>query len=349
MKRCLYYAPVKKKFFKKWEYYQVDLNILDELFDEVVVCHDLRGLICKIWRVDCVYCWWWHRSVGAILLSRMLQKFVVCTGAIHMFDQKTAIDFYGTKSWIFRVACRIALRLACKNIFISKDQKEAITSHIQTRNPTIVFSSISKNQKYDHHLKVREFEIENQKIDRKTCFRAGILTWLNYDQIDRKGVLESISAIKRLNLNKGDLPKLELVIAGEGGNAVDFLGKIQADNSSWLTLKTDLSSEEKATFFREIDFFINASSYEGFGNAALEALTFGVPVLTSRFGASYEVVGKAGKVVLSIDEESIEEGLVDLIDELLNNSSGLQQEIRRQVQNFSYERRLLGLQSTLFS
>ena len=60
-KTILYCAPVKKKYFKKWEYYQTDLKMLKQVFENVVVSHNLPDFLLQLRGKNYVYCWWWHR------------------------------------------------------------------------------------------------------------------------------------------------------------------------------------------------------------------------------------------------------------------------------------------------
>ena len=52
----------------------------------------LRILFSK--RVNLVYFWWWHRATIVVLISRLFGVKVVGTGAVHMFDESGAPDFY---------------------------------------------------------------------------------------------------------------------------------------------------------------------------------------------------------------------------------------------------------------
>ena len=41
-----------------------------------------------------VYFWWFHSSLVAVLISKLLNIKVVGTGAVHMFDESGSPDFY---------------------------------------------------------------------------------------------------------------------------------------------------------------------------------------------------------------------------------------------------------------
>ena len=55
-------SPVPKEYVNRWDYYQVDHQILNDLFDEVVVCNSIyqvlsleRVLLCLLLVVALIY------------------------------------------------------------------------------------------------------------------------------------------------------------------------------------------------------------------------------------------------------------------------------------------------------
>ena len=84
------------------------------------------------------------------------------------------------------------------------------------------------------------------------------------------------------------------------------------------------------------------SLYEGFGLPALEAMSAGVPVLTTRAGALPEVVGDAAVLVEPGDVDAMASALGQLLtDEALRTR--LVEAGRRQVQHYSWEAAAAGL------
>ena len=141
--KVIYYVPVEKRFFSKWEYYQVDYDVLSLLFSEVIVCSTFMQFLKSFWRADLIFCWWWHTSAPVVLLAKIFHIKVHVTGAIHMFDLSGAVDYY-SKSSLFRLAAKISLALADKNLFISYDQLDQINSHLVVNNPVVIRSSLHK-------------------------------------------------------------------------------------------------------------------------------------------------------------------------------------------------------------
>jgi glycosyltransferase involved in cell wall biosynthesis len=68
-----------------------------------------------------------------------------------------------------------------------------------------------------------------------------------------------------------------------------------------------------ATLYAHARFLAMPSLYEGFGLPLIEAMAFGVPVLTSNRSSMPEVAGAAGVLVDPLDERSIAAGLLALL------------------------------------
>lgn len=172
----------------------------------------------------------------------------------------------------------------------------------------------------------------NYKTSRKTFGYIG--------RVDaRKGVREMIKYSDKHNIKlkiaMGNPPLYEMQKIFEYINAKQCLDKI--DFLGWSY------GERKVNFFKSIDALIIPSLYEPFGYIALEAMKYGVPVISSQNGGLKEILGenyrylfntydektfdKAMKKFLTDDAEIIEEQVKNLkkrlpdftIDIMVNN------------------------------
>lgn len=326
--RALYFAPVDKKYFHKWEYYRVDKRMLEDTFSEVVFSNSFIKAIYFVLfsRPKLMYFWWWHRSLPIILICKIFRIRVVGTGAVHMFDESGSSDFY-SKSLTFRFLNRLAWRLADATLFISKSQYRQVVSHEKVRNPIILKSSIISD-----HLSP-----PNQK---KISKKIKLLTvcWLTEDQIKRKSLYILLDAISKLYEDQRSA--IDLTIIGGNGNGLDrleaYVGKLGL--SDQVEIITDADESAKILAYKQADLYFQASFYEGFGNSVMEAMSYGLPALVSGYTAQPEVVGNSGLVLRQIDCPSIQEKLVYFLSLSLKERNAMRKKaFKTVIEQHSYE------------
>ncbi|AFU44356.1 group 1 glycosyl transferase [Acidovorax sp. KKS102] len=86
----------------------------------------------------------------------------------------------------------------------------------------------------------------------------------------------------------------------------------EQDNIHFLGSLTD---QALAAQLQGASFFVYPSLYEGFGLPVLEAMSIGIPVLTSNVGATQEIAGAAALLVDPHSVTSIAQGLARLLQE----------------------------------
>lgn len=115
--------------------------------------------------------------------------------------------------------------------------------------------------------------------------RVGIIARL----VPQKNLSLAIHVIKILNTNSPILFSLDIVGRGPLLKPLEALVK-SLDLQNLVHWKGITSNLE--LFFNSIDVFILTSDYEGFGLVLLEAMTFGVPVVSRKISAIPEVLGE---------------------------------------------------------
>lgn len=279
--------------------------MLEATFDEVIIAINfwkfLKAVISK--KPDLVYFWWWHKSLLVVLFSRIFGVKCIGTGAVHMYDESGAKDFF-SKSFLYRLTNRLTWRLANANLFISMSQFRQITSHEFVKNPLMLKSStlqtVAELNENTNHL-----EKNPKKI------RLMTVCWFTKDQLMRKSIIVLLRAIKRL---PEDIRKnTHLTIIGGNGDAVGELQRfiLEAELSPNVTLSIDADNETKIQTYQTSDLYFQPSTYEGFGNSVLEAMTYGTPAIVSGLTAQPEVVKDSGYVLREISEECIAEIIIE--------------------------------------
>ena len=150
------------------------------------------------------------------------------------------------------------------------------------------------------------------------------------------GTLEPRKNLERLlaafeHIDKKIRENFLLVIAGgEGWGNLDILDVICRLNLKQNVVLTGyVSNINLATLYANALFLVMPSLYEGFGLPLVEAMSMGVPVLTSNCASMSEVAGDAGILVDPLSEDSISAGILSL----LSNKSLRQKLSERAITN----------------
>lgn len=130
-----------------------------------------------------------------------------------------------------------------------------------------------------------------------------------------------------------------LVIAGgKGWGNEDMVSLVHSlDLTDSVRLVGYVNEEQLATLYAHARFLAMPSLYEGFGLPLVEAMSFGVPVLTSSCSSLPEVAGDAGMLVDPYNTNSIATGLLQMLkdDEFRNE---LAARSRLNASRFSWEK-----------
>jgi glycosyltransferase involved in cell wall biosynthesis len=124
-----------------------------------------------------------------------------------------------------------------------------------------------------------------------------------------KNVLGLIEAFARLRR-----PSLMLAIAGSGNPPASTTDAIQRLNLTNSVVLLSSLGENLLDVYDGAAAFATLSWRESFGLPALEAMSRGVPVVASAWGAAPEVVGEYGKLVDPRDTESAAAAIAAILD-----------------------------------
>ena len=303
MNNVIYYLPIKKKYLNSWEYYNVDKSMLEKVYDNIIICNNFFSFLLNIYKVNHIYAWWWHRSLPVILISRLLNKKIFVTGAIHLNEVKKE-NVFVDKNKFYNFFLFLGLKFATKSLFISNHQYNEVKNYYKFKNIEILRSSLDYNTsiKFNQNILNKKSYINNNiKIN-----KFSTIIWHVDSQYKRKGVFETLMAFEKL-YNFDPLLNFEYVIAGKNGPDLNklfsFVNKLKI--KKFVFIKTDLTNDEKNELMFSSDFYIQPSNYEGFGNAVLEAMSNGSIPIVSNLTAQPEVVGNAGYLIDNITEDEI--------------------------------------------
>lgn len=266
-----------REMFDKVEFYRVDIRILKELGHEVVLSGTPGTLD---WKADLYFCWWWGHSPLPLLAGKLRRRPVIVTGA---FDYSTCrkeipgLCYLDRPLWQ-KAVLRTSLLLADRNLFISKSERDEVTSNLPVRNP--VYATLAIDTDY---YSPGEFS----SVESDYFFTV---TWTSRTNAIRKGLIPTIEAFASVARKS---KHLRLVVAGKHGDYLAELKKLAQglgveDRVEFVGM---ISDEEKLFHYRHCLAYVQPTLYEGFGHAIGEALACGARVITSPRGAVPEVAG----------------------------------------------------------
>lgn len=107
------------------------------------------------------------------------------------------------------------------------------------------------------------------------------------------------------------IPHHLVVVGGFGWLCDDVRTELAAlSGSKRVHVIEDCEDGELRALYARCEFAVYPSLYEGFGFPAVEALALGVPLVTTRGGSLFEVVGDAAEFCDPLDERSIAEAML---------------------------------------
>jgi glycosyltransferase involved in cell wall biosynthesis len=130
----------------------------------------------------------------------------------------------------------------------------------------------------------------------------------------RKNLRAILDAFALLDTQKEDV---DLVVVGNmGWKNKDIIGLLEAHRyRSRIHFKGYIDAARLSFIYRNALCLLYPSLYEGFGFPILEAMTYGVPVITSKVSSMPEVAGDAALLVDPYDLK----GLADAMNKILMN------------------------------
>lgn len=253
----LFYSSVRnKESFKRVQFYNIDINILNSLGYEVVLSNHIKDAW-KFWQYDFVFVYFYRYSFFVAIIARLFGRRTVFTGGIDSLDQnnKGTMD-YKIQKLFFRL-CYIV------------GYKSIIVSQTDLINVKAVIADTRKLAYSEHVINVDTFHanVENKKNVFVT------IGWMALSSVKRKGIDKAVrvfAALRRLP----EFSESTLIIAGSSGDGLDFLKKLilELNIADSVEFKENISENDKIQLLEEARYYFQLSSYEGFGLAALEAV-----------------------------------------------------------------------------
>jgi glycosyltransferase involved in cell wall biosynthesis len=136
-------------------------------------------------------------------------------------------------------------------------------------------------------------------------------------------------------------PKAKLYIIGGGPERKNLESRIknqESKNSIFLT--GNISHEEAVSYLIAADVFVLNTGYEGLSHTILEAMSVGVPIITTRVGGNLELIedGISGRLVEYQDKKAITEAIVEVFTNVDMARQRFGKSAREKAAEFSKEK-----------
>ncbi|MEE3227895.1 MAG: glycosyltransferase family 1 protein, partial [Chloroflexota bacterium] len=130
---------------------------------------------------------------------------------------------------------------------------------------------------------------------------------------ERKNLL---SVVKALNIiPRSD--RLPLVVVGATTSYSNVVGDYIKNNDldNWVIFPKRVATEDLPAVYQAAEIFLYTSLYEGFGMPILEALSSGVPVITSNISAMPEAAGPDSRLIDPKRPDEIASSIIDILSD----------------------------------
>lgn len=214
-------------------------------------------------------------------------------------------------------------------IYISEYAKNFIENkypQLRKKKSTIIYHGISEEFRQKPKL-----QLNISSYSREKPFKLTYISIINF----YKHQCNVIEAIKQLN-NEGFY--IDLILIGPIYHPIKgVFEKHLKGNEQFIKYKGSVPYNQISEFYKESDMFIFASTCENMPNILVEAMSAGLPILSSNFGPMPEILKDGGKYFNPIIVDSIYQNVKEmLIDEKLRSDFAAKS--YEYSKNFSWEK-----------
>ncbi|WP_394886697.1 glycosyltransferase family 4 protein [Clostridium butyricum] len=208
------------------------------------------------------------RKLIVVLICKVFGKKVIIH--LHGADFK---EFYNNNKYLQRVIKKMFL-IADSVIVLGTSWNDFIKGIDQSINTIIIRNSVE----------IREEKVNYDGININILFLAVI--------IKRKGIFDFVKVASNI-INDNELKKynLKFIVAGSGKDEKEVKKYIKDGNlQSYFRLEGWVSGEKKIEIIKKCQLFVLPSYNEGLPLSILEAMSYGLPVISTTVGSIDEVV-----------------------------------------------------------
>lgn len=330
MARIAFYCHDDAEHIRTFEYYQQDIQALQELGHTVVVCTRYAEIPSD---ADALFVWWWTRAFVPALVCRVLGKPCLVTGVLNLRHPQhlQGVSYYSRPLWQ-RQLIRLGLNTATQNLFVNEQEAVESAVTLGLRNgrhyPCVVHPDYQRGP-----------GSKRRKAILSIC-------WAGRENLFRKGIPDLLQAT-RILMERG--LAVPLVIAGpEGSGTPELRETVHALGlGKQVELLGAISRDRKIELLRECEIYAQPSLYEGFGLATAEAMGCGACVVVCDVGAVRSVVGDAGVYCQPRNPNALADALQCVLENSQLRKRHQEEAVKRSKQLLRFDNKIARLSALL--
>ncbi|MCD8318118.1 MAG: glycosyltransferase [Paraprevotella sp.] len=313
--------------FSIQSYYRNDIQILRDLGYAVRLsksCWDFMAF----WRYSIAFIYFYRYGFFAALWAKLFGNKVYFTGGIDYLEPSFATPVQRRiQALFFRLCNRLS-------------DRSFIVSSMDSYNVSCLYGGkLPPNCTLCYHVVDFSRFLYTGSISKKRG-QYLLVAWMqNIDNVFRKGIDKAMMVFKEIHERH---PQSRFILAGSPGEGSKYMEelihRLGLDDGSAVYLGA-ISEELKVQLMLESQFYFMLSAYEGFGIAAIEALTAGCCLIHSGRGGLKDAAGPMGVRVNIDDLDSVIKTCLDLYEHPLSREE-MEEGIRFVKERFCYETRL---------
>jgi len=305
-KRVCFFPGVRdKRLLEMVNWYKNDIQILKDLGCDVKIATYLSEILPNF---DLYFSWWATTSIYPLIKAQLSRKSIIVviggSEVVHLDKEPTAAA-YPNKPWYVRKAIKYCVKHATMIACISESIKKEVDS-LGAKKSRVVYLGIDTKLYKPNPSKPKDI-----------VFTVSHFT---ENHIQRKRLFEIIEAAEII---LSDFPELKFVIAGAKTTAKTKIKERIKDAGleRYFLLLEGISEAEKIEYYQRSLVYLQPTLHEAFGVSNAEAMSCGIPVVSSKVAAVPEVVGDCGLYADPFDARDIANKVLILLrnDELRKN------------------------------
>lgn len=331
MKLCFFARVKDKRLLDLVQWYRNDISILEDSGYDVTIATKFREIP---WGCDLYCSWWCTTSIFPLIKAKLQRKPLVIMGCgSEVIGSSEDIPGYYSKPLPVRFIIRLCLKWADYVLAVSEDQLGEM-KHLGVRRAKAVYLGIDTEE-----YKPADTPKPSEK-------RILTISHLDKEHVKRKRIWTILKAIPYV---LAEFPDAKFIIIGRHMDAYqelkEFVDRAGMDDN--VEFPGLVSQGEKLDYLHRATVYVQPTKHEAFGSAIAEAMSRGLPVISSKVGAVPEVLGDCGLYINPDDPKDLAEKIA-----LLLKDGNLRKELgkrarERILQNFTYQRRKQEIQKVL--